>query len=69
MFMILCLIICHPTLRLTRQHYVFFYLAVEAFKAQYQVERQNAGEDLDHGLLKASAQSIYDQYLAPKVCE
>ena len=52
----------------SRQHYVFFYLAVEAFKAQYQVERQNAGEELDHGLLKASAQSIYDQYLAPKVC-
>ena len=59
-----------PPLTCGRQHYVFFYLAVEAFKAQYQVEMSQAtGEEFDYQLLKASAQSIYDQYLAPKVLD
>lgn len=50
-----------------RQHYVFFYLAVEAYRAQYQVEIQSAEEgELDYQLLRASAQTIYDMYLAPK---
>ena len=48
---------------------MFFYLAVEAYRAQYQVEIQSAEdrEQLDYQLLKVSAQTIYDQYLAPKV--
>jgi len=47
-----------------KQQYVFFYLAIEAFKAQYQVE---LNQDItDQSFLKASAQAIYDQYLSPK---